>query len=190
MLGAIAEGMAATAPAAVASTTPANPGARKAQAPADGGAPAAPPVGGNSPVYPTPVVATPIASPDQRSIREIVEDLPQGEITVTDEKLNGKIASRLPLGPIERIVVRFVPGAVQVTLTAFGHEALASSRLGVAEGRLVVRDPQLSGPLGLLISPEALVQPIEEELNRTLDVTSRQLHEVRIEQGQIVVTLS
>lgn len=140
---------------------------------------------------PTPLGSAPVAtSQPERSVVEIIEDLPSGEITVTEEKLNSKIAARVAsMAPIEGIVVRFVPGEVQVTLTVFGQETLASSGLTVKGGRVAVLQPALNGPLSLLISAADLVRPIEEELNNTLELADREVRDVRIEQGQIVVML-
>lgn len=183
-----AGGQAASAPPAAdaaAQATPA-PGLAAPTAAAGGAGAAAP-----APL-PTAVVATPIAAPQsERSVQEIVETLPPGEITVTEEKLNAKIAPRVArMAPIEGIQVRFVPGLVQVTLTVFGNQNLATAGLGISGNRVVVRDPQLDGPLGVLVSAADLVKPIEEELNDTLALAERQVRAVRIEQGQIVVTLN
>ena len=152
-------------------------------APGSAPAPAAP-----APIAPTQVVATPITAP--RTIEEIVEELPSGEIVVTEEKLNGKIAGRAAsLGPIDRIVVRFVPGVVQVTLTVLGQDTVGTSQLTIKDGKVAAENPQISGALSLVISVADLVRPIEEELNSILDTAGRQVRAVRIEQGLIVVTL-
>jgi len=153
-------------------------------APGSAPAPAAP-----APIAPTQVVATPITAP--RTIEEIVEELPSGEIIVTEEKLNGKIAGRAAsLGPIDRIVVRFVPGVVQVTLTVLGQDTVGTSQLTIKDGKVAAENPQISGALSLVISVADLVRPIEEELNSILDTAGRQVRAVRIEQGQIVVTMN
>ena len=153
-------------------------------APGSAPAPAAP-----APIAPTQVVATPITA--LRTIKEIVGDLPSGKIIVTEEKLNGKIAGRAAsLGPIDRIVVRFVPGEVQVTLTVLGQDTVGTSQLTIKDGKVAAENPQISGALSLVISVADLVRPIEEELNSILDTAGRQVRAVRIEQGQIAVTMN
>lgn len=156
-------------------------------APGSAPAPAAP--AAPAPSAPTQVVAPPITAP--RTIEEIVGDLPSGEIIVTEEKLNGKITGRAAsLGPIDRIVVRFVPGEVQVTLTVLGQDTIGTSQLTIKDGKVAAENPQISGALSLVISVADLVRPIEEELNSILDTAGRQVRAVRIEQGQIVVTMN
>ncbi len=152
-----------------------------------GASPPAPPA-----ASPAPVVGTPIAAPQsERSIKEIVAALPPGELVVTEQKLNEKIAPRVAnMAPIERVEVRFVPGSVQVTLTVFGRVNLATAGLTVSGNRVVGQNPRIEGPLGVLVSPADLVRPIEQELNDTLELADRQVHTVRIEQGRIVVALS
>lgn len=140
---------------------------------------------------PTPAAATATAVPkDERTLEQVVAALPSGEITVTEEKLNAKIAARIKsLGPIDRAEIHFVPGALEVGMTVLGQDARVSSGLAVSSGRVVVINPVLDGPLALLISVDDLVRPIEEELNNTLEATDRYVRDVRIEQGQIVVML-
>lgn len=169
-------------------------GAQTAPGPGATAGAGAPPIGepGGPAAYPTAVVGTPIAAPgSERTIEQIVEALPPGEITVTEEKLNARIGPRVAtMAPIERVEVNFVPGSVQVTLAVFGQTNLATGGLGLSGNRVIVRDPKLDGPLGLLVSPADLVRPIEDELNDTLELAGRQVRDVRIEEGKIVVTLN
>jgi hypothetical protein len=143
-------------------------------------------VGGSAPI-----VAPPISSPNPgRSIEEVVAALPSGEITVTAEKLNSRIAARAgALGPIEQLAVRFVPGEVQVTITVLGQDTVGRSGLAAVDGRVAAQSPSISGALGALISVDDLVRPVEEELNSILNDSGRKVTGVRIEQDQIVVTL-
>ncbi|HMQ29246.1 MAG TPA: hypothetical protein PKD53_00900 [Chloroflexaceae bacterium] len=166
---------------------PASPSTPGATIGVPGASPPAPPVASPAPVVGTPIVAP----PSERSIQEIVAALPPGELVVTEQKLNEKIAPRVArMAPLERVEVHFVPGTVQVTLAVFGRVNLATAGLTISGNRVVVQNPRIEGPLGLLVSPADLVRPIEEELNDTLELADRQVHTVRIEQGQIVVTLS
>jgi len=178
---------------AVGSTQPEAPQADATGAPAPA-ATAAPGGGERAPAAaaPTTLVGTPItAAEPPRTIEELVEELPSGEITVTEVKLNSKIAARAAgLGPIDRIVVRFVPGQVQVTLTVLGQDTVGTSQLTIKDGKVAAENPQISGALSLVISVADLVRPIEEELNSILDTAGRQVRAVRIEPGQIVVTLN
>lgn len=193
LLRTIAEGQQPTADPAAAGIL-AQPQQEAAVAPAATSAPAAavPFAPGAPPaVVPTVVIAPPISSPDQpRSAEEIVKALPNGAITVAEDKVNEKIAARAAaLGPIDRILVRFVPGQVQVTLTVLGQDTVATAGLGLDNGRVVAQNPQLSGALAMAISVGDLVQPVEDELNQIVAEAGRQVRDVEIQQGQIVVTM-
>lgn len=156
-------------------------------------APAALPVVAPSPAPPAdaPPVAPPITAPEApRSVEDVVAALPSGTITVTEEKLNRRIAERIAgRRPIDGMTVRFVPGQLQVTLTVLGQDTLATSELALVDGRVVARNPQLSGALSLVIAINELVRPVEDELNSILAGAGRTVSGVQIEQGQIVVTL-
>ncbi|MCX7789509.1 MAG: hypothetical protein N2378_02615 [Chloroflexaceae bacterium] len=172
--------------APVAPTAAALATAERAAAPVD--APGAAPT---SEAPSTPPATPPTTAPEApRSVEEVVAALPSGTITVTEEKLNRRIAERIAgRRPIDGITVRFVPEQVQVTLTVLGQDTLATSELALVDGRVVARNPQLSGPLGMVIAVNELVRPVEDELNRILASAERAVRAVRIEQGQIVVTL-
>lgn len=174
--------------------SPAQEGGEPAQAPMPGDeievAGAAPPAPAVAP--PATAIATPISAPQsERSLEQIVEELPAGEITVSEEKLNAKIGPRVAaMAPIEGAEVRFVPGVIQVTLKVYGQTSIATAGLAAGGGGVAVQQPRIDGPLGLLVAPDALVRPIEEELNGILELAGREVRAVRIEQGQIVVTLN
>lgn len=151
----------------------------------------APPLPAALPAVPTPAIAPPISSPDlPRSVEEVVASLPSGAITVSEDKVNDRIAARAAsLGPIDGIVVRFLPGQVQVTLTVLGQDTIGTAGLTIDGGRVVAQSPQLTGALSPFIAVSDLVRPVEDELNAIIDSAGRAVREVRIEQGQIVVTM-
>lgn len=74
-------------------------------------------------------------------------------------------------------------------LTVLVQDTLATSELALVNGRVVAQNPHLSGALSLVIAVNELVRPVEDELNSLLASAGRTVRAVRIEQGQIVVTL-
>lgn len=153
-----------------------------------------------APAVATPIVAVaqpadasaPLPTPEPLAtvLPSTIAALPSGELVLPEDKVNSRIADRLQgRGPIQAAVIRFVPGEIQASLEVLGTSNLLRAGLGVAGGRVVVRDPFLSGPLALVISANDLVDPIEEQINAALQVTDRAIVAVRVEQGRIVVTI-
>jgi hypothetical protein len=116
--------------------------------------------------------------------------LPSGELRLTEDQANAYFAAnQQALEPIERLRVQFVPGQVIADVRVFGVDARVTSELAVRDGRLVVTNPRLDGALGLLISLEDLVRPVEQQINNQLVAQGQTIRDGRVEQGQIVVTI-
>ncbi len=138
---------------------------------------------------PTPM-PTPSPEPLATALPRVIEELPSGEVVVTEEEANRRIARRLEnTGPIEAVTMRFVPDEIRVTLVILGTVNEVRSGLVVTDGQVAVRNPILTGPIALVISVSDLIAPIERQVNTSIGVTDRELLAVRIETGQIVVTI-
>lgn len=139
---------------------------------------------------PPPVSTAPNPPAEPRTVEEIVAALPIGTLTITEEKLNARIAERAAaLGPIENLAVRFLPGQVQVLIDVLGQQNIGTASLTVIEGRVVAQEPTLSGALSVFISAADLVKPIEDELNAILAAAEREVTGVQVAEGELVVTL-
>ncbi len=116
--------------------------------------------------------------------------LPSGEVRVDEAAANAYLQQNAAsLGPIESAQVRFVPGEVQIAVRALGSESVARSGLAVQDGRLVTVSPSISGPLGSLIAPDALLAPIQRQLGDELARQGRRITAVRIEQGAVILVV-
>jgi hypothetical protein len=127
----------------------------------------------------------------QQTLPTAIAALPSGELRLTEDQANAYFeANQQALEPIERLRVQFVPGQVIADVRVFGVDARVTSELAVRNGRLVVTNPRLDGALGLLISLEDLVRPVEQQINNQLLAQGQTIRDGRIEQGQIVVTIA
>ncbi|MCS6841670.1 MAG: DUF2993 domain-containing protein [Roseiflexus sp.] len=121
----------------------------------------------------------------------LVAALPTGELRISEQEINTYLLAHTDLlAPIEQATVRLVSGGLEVDIRAFGLDGTA--RLGVAlqNGRVIALDPRLDGPLGRLVSLDDLLAPIERQLNELLDAQGRRITDLRIEPGELIVTIT
>ena len=120
----------------------------------------------------------------------VVASLPSGELRLTEDEANAYIgANPESYRPLDAVHVRFVPGAVQADIRAFGRDSTATTGLALEGGRIVSVNPQIDGPLGAVISLDDLLRPIQQQLNDELAAQGRRVTAVRVEQGVIILTV-
>jgi glucose/arabinose dehydrogenase len=120
-----------------------------------------------------------------------VAALPPGELVVTEEEVNGYIATQPEMiAPLDSASLRFVPGQAVIAISAYGMHSIATVSLAAQGGRLVVTDVAIDNPLGLMISGDDLARPLAERLNAELATQGRSVEELRIEEGQLVLVTS
>jgi hypothetical protein len=117
-----------------------------------------------------------------------VAALPSGEIVISEQQVNGAIASNpAALAPLEQVQVRFTNGRAEADLAAYGTTSTMRAGLSAQGGRIVVVDPVIDGPLNLALSAEELARTVEERINAELISQERAIQDLRVEEGQIVV---
>lgn len=116
--------------------------------------------------------------------------LPSGELHISEAQANDYIAARADsLKPIQSAKISFVPGEIHADIQALGTTSQATMRLAVENGRIIAVDPQIDGVLGQFISPNDLIKPLERQINDQLIAQGRRATDVRVEQGELVVTI-
>lgn len=120
----------------------------------------------------------------------VVAALPPGQFTVSEQQANDFLQDNSAGVPqVESVTIHFVPGQVQADVRAAGTNNRVTMGLAVQNGRIVVVDPRIDGPLEAFVAPEQLVDRLATRLNNELAAQGKPPTEVRIEQGRIVVTL-
>jgi hypothetical protein len=121
----------------------------------------------------------------------LVAALPPGQVVLSEEAANAFLAEhQADYAPVERIRVRFVAGQVVADVSALGVSGVARTGLTTAGGRVALLAPTIDGALGLAISGEDLAAPLVSRLNAELESQGKQVSEIRIEDGQIVLVTS
>lgn len=129
------------------------------------------------------------AGPDG-ALPTVIAGLPAGQIRISEAQANTYLAANADaLGPIDSATVRFVPGEIQADLTALGTTSTARMGVAVQDGRLIAVNPRIDGLLGQFISAEELTDTLERQINDQLAAQGRRATDVRVEQGQLIVTL-
>lgn len=119
-----------------------------------------------------------------------IEALPTGELALTEDQANAYLKSRPEqFEPLENATVHFVPDQVQIDMESMGMQSQATFGLAAEDGRIVIVDPSLSGPLGIVVSFEDLAVSLEEQINEQFNTKGRSIESVRVEEDRIVVAI-
>lgn len=121
----------------------------------------------------------------------LVAALPSGEMRISEREINAYLLAHANLlAPIEQATVRLVSGGLEVDMRAFGLNGTARMGVALQNGRVIALNPRLDGPLGRLVSLGDLLTPIEQRLNELLEAQGRQVADLRIESGELIVTVT
>ncbi|NJM08070.1 hypothetical protein HC891_20585 [Candidatus Gracilibacteria bacterium] len=137
---------------------------------------------------PAPNVQQTVEGQAVEAVPTLVAALPSGEFAVSEADMNAAIAARAAeLGVFDEVRVRFLPDQLQLDLSALGQRSTLSAGLVAENGRIVVRDARLDGPLAALIAADDLTASLEQQINSALNNQGRAVNEIRIEEGRVVV---
>jgi zinc-ribbon domain len=120
-----------------------------------------------------------------------INDLPlrtTGEIVLTEEELNQSLeANEKAYEPIENAKVTLDDGLITITVDALGTSSTYTANATIDDGKLVVVDPQVSGPAGQVLSADELATIIEGQFAALMNRFDRTPTAIRIRDGSISV---
>jgi hypothetical protein len=126
----------------------------------------------------------------QGALPTVVAALPSGELHISEAEANQYFASHAAdLRPIESVKVRFVPGEVQADIGAMSTVSTARMGLAVQDGRIIALNPRIEGPLEQVVSLPDLTKALEQQFNDQLATQGRRATDIRVVQGELVVTI-
>ncbi|EFO81646.1 hypothetical protein OSCT_0501 [Oscillochloris trichoides DG-6] len=118
----------------------------------------------------------------------VVAALPSGPVVVEQVRANAFLADHQgDYGPIEDVQIQFRPGEASANVQAMGVRGVVRSGVTVVNGQITLVNPQIDGPLGLLVSSQDLINPLLERLNAELANQGRIIEDIQIEDGRVVV---
>jgi len=89
--------------------------------------------------------------------------------------------------PVESVSVRLVSDRVIASVRAYGVTSVVSSGITVQDGRLVMIDPRLEGPLAAMLSVRELTEVLNERLNAEFVRQGRQIVAVHVDNGTLTI---
>jgi hypothetical protein len=93
------------------------------------------------------------------------------------------------IAPLESATVRFVPGQMQATVTAYGMSGTASAGITTQNGDIEVVNPKIDGALGFVLDAGQLASTLEASLNSQMDSSGLSVTSAQVEQGQLVLSV-
>jgi hypothetical protein len=115
-------------------------------------------------------------------------DQPQ-EIMISEAELNQRIAEQQDLGPLDEARAEINSDGIAVHMNAYGLSGTYRAQVGVADGRAVIRDGSISGPLGYVIPVEDLERAANQAIATSLSSSEIQVTDVTLVDGEMVLTL-
>jgi hypothetical protein len=126
----------------------------------------------------------------ENTLPTVIAGLPAGQLRISEAQANAYLAANTDaLQPIDSATVRFVPGEIQADITALGTTSTARMGVAVQDGRLIAVNPRIDGLLAQFIAADDLTNALERQINDQLAAQGRRATDVRVEQGQLIVTL-
>ncbi len=123
-------------------------------------------------------------------VPDVIAALPSGAVTVTQEQVNQYLAAQLEtIHIIDSVTVYFLPGQVQADIQAFGFPGRISADPGIQDGRIVLHNPQINEPLGMMLSAESLAAALERQINAQLVARGQVVQALQVDHGQITLVI-
>jgi len=114
--------------------------------------------------------------------------LPSGNFSISEADANQWLAqNREQFQGVDDIRLRFFPGQTEASLTMSGVTSTARAGVMVVNGQVVITDPVLDPPLGLIVDVEPFARLLQDQLNRDLATVGQTVTGIRVEQGQLLI---
>ena len=108
-----------------------------------------------------------------------------GQVIILESEVNDYLsANPQEIAPLDSASVQFLPGEMRATISAYGASGTARAGIAVADGKVVVVNPRIEGPLGFLIDANQLAESLESRLNSQLG--GQRISAIEVQAGQIV----
>lgn len=113
-------------------------------------------------------------------------------ITINDALATEYVRSQASALGLNDATVQFVPGGVVATITVpapLVGEVSGTIRADARaeDGRIVLANEQIDGPIGSIISPTTLVDALENRLNQQIEQQGQRVARVDVVQGQATI---
>ncbi|HKG25338.1 MAG TPA: hypothetical protein VKB09_06795 [Thermomicrobiales bacterium] len=112
-----------------------------------------------------------------------------GTVTLTEEEINREIGRYAgSYDPVKNVQVRITPDELRVGFDLYGVTSTYRGGVAVENGRIVVVDPELSGPAAQFLSAQDVAGILETQFASLMERSNVQPTAVRLRDGEITVT--
>ncbi len=118
-----------------------------------------------------------------------IEDAPEGEIIITDDEINQRLAAGGDLGPIDDVTVTITQDVITVDLSAYGLSGTYQSVVRAENGTIVLDSGSLDGPLGFVIPNDELAEATNVEIAAALSEAGYRVESATMQDGAIALTV-
>jgi hypothetical protein len=128
-------------------------------------------------------LATQVAAIDSPAL------LTPGEITLTEEQINREAdANAASFAPVKNPHVTIQPDGLSISFELFGMTSTYRGGVEVSNGRIVVVDPELSGPATQVLNANDVADILEAQFASLMERSNVEPTSVRLRVGELTVT--
>jgi hypothetical protein len=111
-----------------------------------------------------------------------------GEIVVTQKQINNSLKQhKKEYEPLKNPTVTLGRGQVKVTVDAYGTTSTYTGGAKIVNGKLVITNPEVSGPAGQVLSANELSKLVEDQFNSLMTKFNRVPTAISLRNGSISV---
>ena len=145
------------------------------------------------PVASTPVSSGQAAAPTPDAAGGLIPSVPANaaQVVITEDELNSSIATHASeIRPLDSATVRITPTEVAVDMSAYGVSGTYHGQVVVQNGKAVLTNGRIDGPLGWVVSPGPIESALNDQIAASLDASGVSVTSVALQQGQMTVGLA
>jgi hypothetical protein len=131
-----------------------------------------------------------VRSEVSRQIGAQLGEAPSGEIVLSQEELNRRLASSGRLGPISAATVEIAPDGLIVRLRAYGVDGTYRAQVEERAGSVALSGSPMEGPLAYLLPEGELEEAVNAELAAALAEAGYSVDAVALTDGAIILSMA
>lgn len=131
----------------------------------------------------------------QEQIKQLPLNVPRidpGPITISDDVATAYITGQTDALGVNDVAVQFIPNEIVATITVpaplVGEvEGVVRANARAENGRVVLDNERIEGPIGRFISPVTLIDGLENRLNDEITQQGRSVQSVEVRDGEATI---
>lgn len=145
-----------------------------------------------------PYVAGRISGELDQGIREAVQNeiginsLPEqassGEVTITEQQINERVAAHALAGPLDQATVDLRPAGIAIDLEAYGLSGTYRADLVVVDGQVQLRNGSIDGALGMILPTGELEDVTNAAIGSSLNQAGYHVEDLQLSDSAIVLS--